>query len=568
MYRNLPHIRAANGPALSQYADLLKEGLPQSGAVVLSDDPPWRLFLLRAVLNSSQGTNHHVLVRTAGLEHPAYHNFLHRNYPEQWPWHKSAFTNLVADVIESPRLIQLMMELAQSNAVYYLHPSFGYYFEQFYLRPHGLVYEMKQFSDSAINPPPLTSDDIAENQAFWKRIDEETLSAVTRLIKTERRLTLTLGQRLMDSLHLKREPDRHALMLGTFYSRALNHWGVELQKTGRPEQSKEAAWCFARAQELNPDNVVAQVNEQYNQKLRAGHKSAVKRSKSVEDQFGKYRSWEAVIGANGPFDEPALCYEMGRTFAKGALYRQAAQQFERVKTLAPENLAARLWLAQLFNLWRMPDKVLEIAAQIHASDVPPDLDQINQIELAYLEASAQFAKTNFDAAEQVLEGTIKRFPNDENLLTVATQLYLGHGQYSNALATINTHLRLSPDNPSALVNKGFICIQLNSYKDAIEPLSRVLTLQTNNYEALFNRAVAYLRSGNLEAAQRDYEELQKVFPNAYQIYYGLGEIAFRKKDTSSAIRHYELYLTNSPANTEERKLVSARLDDLKKNGSP
>src|SRR5208337_3422952 len=100
----------------------------------------------------------------------------------------------------------------------------------------------------------------------------------------------------------------------------------------------------------------------------------------------------------------------------------------------------------------------------------------------------------------------------------------------------------------ALVNKGYACIQIEAFAQAIPPLTQVLALQTNNYSALLNRAIAYLRTKNFDASQQDYERLQKAYPTAYQIYYGLGEIAWQKKDTNAAVRNYELYLANAQTN--------------------
>jgi hypothetical protein len=74
-----------------------------------------------------------------------------------------------------------------------------------------------------------------------------------------------------------------------------------------------------------------------------------------------------------------------------------------------------------------------------------------------------------------------------------------------------------------------------------------------------NLAIANLGSKNLDAAQQHYETLQKVFPTAFQIYYGLGEIAFLKNDTNAAIRSYQLYLTNSPPGNQEAEFVNDRL---------
>ena len=94
-----------------------------------------------------------------------------------------------------------------------------------------------------------------------------------------------------------------------------------------------------------------------------------------------------------------------------------------------------------------------------------------------------------------------------------------------------------------------------------------MDMETNNTPDLriyarLNRAVTYLRGDKLDLAQRDYETLRKNFPAAYPVYYGLQEIAYRRKDTNAAIGYCQLYLTNAPSNTDEAKLISARLEEL------
>ena len=142
-----------------------------------------------------------------------------------------------------------------------------------------------------------------------------------------------------------------------------------------------------------------------------------------------------------------------------------------------------------------------------------------------------------------------------------------YGCFSNALITIDQQLALAPTNVNTLVNKGYACIQVGAFEQAIAPLTQALTLETTNYSAMLNRAIAYLRADKLDAAQHDYEVLQKAFPAAFPISYGLAEIAWHRKDTNAAIRNYELYLANAPTNTTEAKLVSERLKELKP-GSP
>ena len=147
-------------------------------------------------------------------------------------------------------------------------------------------------------------------------------------------------------------------------------------------------------------------------------------------------------------------------------------------------------------------------------------------------------------------------------------MYLNYGRYSNALAMLERQLQLLPDDPNTLVNKGYVCIQLGNYTQAVPPLSKAVALETNHSSevyntALLNLAIAYLKSDQLEAAQTNYETLQKAFPTAFRVYYGLGEIAYRKKDTNAAIRNYQLYLANARTNSDEARIVLERLKELK-----
>jgi len=191
----------------------------------------------------------------------------------------------------------------------------------------------------------------------------------------------------------------------------------------------------------------------------------------------------------------------------------------------------------------------------------------NSAGLLSVEAAAHLAKNDLAGAEATVEKALAKFPGDGDMLGTATQVFLNYSQYSNAIGVIEKELKLYPDDVNALVTKGFAYLQLGAFQDAIPPLTRVLEIETNatevHYSALLNRAIAYLRSERFEDARRDYEILQKAFPTAFRVYYGLGDIAYKKHDTNAAIRNYDLYLANSPTNTEEAKFVNARLKELK-----
>jgi len=315
---------------------------------------------------------------------------------------------------------------------------------------------------------------------------------------------------------------------------------------------------------LNPDNVVAQINLNFNSDLQAGQAVPIDPDKPAADQLGKYRSWMEVINQNGPFDEPTYCFRSGVLFANNGLFRQAVDLLERVRQLPPDDLDARLWLARAYLASRLPDRALDT---LHEPLTRPEMFSLNATNsgrVNILAAAAYFQKNNNARGVELVETEISRQPTNEDLLVTATQIYLQRKLFTNALDIIDQQLQASPDDPIWLFGKGYASIQVKDYSNAVAALTHLLTIQTNNNNALFNRAIAYLQNDQLDAARADYIKLSETFTNCFQVAYGLGEIAWRKHETNEAIKNYEAYLATANTNTAEATNIIARLKSLKR----
>jgi tetratricopeptide (TPR) repeat protein len=557
--KNAPQIRATNSEILEKYAALVEENLPRAGGILLGDDPQ-RLILVQSALARDGRAQDFVPVDTRSLEFPAYHKFLHGRFPKIWPDTVSAAeqTNGVSPL----HLIGLLAVLAKTNELYYLNPSFGYYFEQFYAEPHGLVYKLNTLPNDTLLPPLPDKNQIAANEIFWDRAEKTAFAPIIQAATPpDENAPQSPGEKVFARLHIEREPNQSAIVAGTFYSRSLDFWGVQVQ---RANELDKAAAHFEMAQKLNPDNIVAQINLDFNHSLRAGKIDPVDLSKATADKFGKYRSWNAVLAENGPFDEPSFCFEDGLIAAQGGLFRQAVEPFERVRQLLPDNLAARFWLAQIYLASRLPDRALDVLREPLKQPEKFSLYATNSTQLNILVAAAYFQKNDNARGIQLLETEISRHPTNDDLLIAIAQAYVKRGLFTNAIAVIDRKLQLTPDDPTWLFGKGYASIQVKAYDDAIAALTRLLAIQTNNSDALFNRAVANLESGKLDAARADYKKLQLSFTNSFQVAYGLGEIAWRKNETNEAIKNYELYLTTANTNTAEATNIIERLKSLKR----
>ena len=560
VYKNLPQIRVTNGPMVQQYASLLTEKLPDH-AVVLSDDPR-RLILAEAALARSGRTGDCMMLDTASLPLPQYHLFLAERYGKRWPEQTDAKLKRPYNAIQ---LINLLVNLSDRSSLYYLHPSFGYYFEAFYQKPLGLVYELKRYPTNSILSPPLTESHIVENNSFWAAVEKRAFPKLLEAIQPVSAGTnSTFRRSFMDALQIPNVGNATAEFLGSDYSRSLDFWGVELQKAGKLQSAGD---YFSLARMLNPDNAVATVNLSFNKNLLAGRKAGVGLPKNIEDEFGKYRRWDEIMGQDGPFDEPNFCLRQARLYVNNGFFRQAAQLFARVASLQPDNLYAHLGLAQMYVLNRMPQQGLALVNEIRDKPNVFELNSTNRADLLVIEAAALFSEKEREKAEQLVHSAIQSNPDNQYLLNNVLQVSSAFRSYSNALAANERLLRLDPKNTGALVNKGYFCIQLSDFSSAIQPLTYALELQPSNYVARLDRAIAYLRTDQLDESRKDYQELAKVFPDQVQVNYGLGEIAYRKKDTNDAIKYYKLYLSNAVPNTVEAREVSERLQELR-SGSP
>lgn len=564
-YKNLPLIRSQNDNTLLQYAQLTAQSLPPGGAVLLSDPESVtssrqaRTLLVQAVLARSGRSKDFLVVDTELLNYAPYHRFLHKQSPQKWPLSVDA-TN--SGGVHPFAVLNTLNNLVTSNTVCYLNPSYGYYFELFYLEPRGLAYQLKKLPEADLLPPPLATNVIAGNQQFWKQVTTEVLPRIEKaLTPAQPPVSMKLFDWVVMKLHGKADPNPNTLLAANLYSRALNYWGVELQRIGR---LAEAAECFAGAQKINPDNIVASYNLEFNQTLQAGTPFTIDPARANVDQFGKYRNWNAILNANGPFDEPSFVFANAALLAQSGYQREAIAQLARVRQLAPDNLAVRFMLAQLYLMNRLPAPAIEALHEPQQHPARFGLNATNSTELNVLLASAYFQKDETAKGLELLEKEISRHPDDTFLLTTATQALFMRGLYANALSIIERQLARTPDDPQWLFGQGYACLQMTNYSKAATAFSRVLTITTNDPGARFNRALAYMQDNRLNEARADYLVLQNMYTNSHQVAYGLGEVAWRQRQTNEAVRNFEIFLANAPTNSVEIPDIRERLKSLKR----
>jgi tetratricopeptide (TPR) repeat protein len=559
--KNFRHIRMTNGPAMKEYASLLTQNLPEHCVVLNDNEDPRnalsrRLFLAQAYLAGEGKAKDHLFLDTGLLKAPAYHGIQQKRHPNEWP---VEIDPRGTTPVEDNTLCNLVIGLSQKRPIAYLHSSFGYYFEYFYGIQHGMSQTLKLYPTNCLSVPAISEKEIAANESFWSEHRKNIERLAPFVAPPPPTARPGFKEKLLKKLHIPFERNPTALVLGVFYSQALNTWGVELQRAGK---LAEAGRHFETAVAVNPDNIAAKANIEANRQLQAGQVPVLRIPRTLEDELGKFRSLQQSLLETGPFDDPTHCFGQAMVFAAGNLSRQAAQQFERIHHLAPDSLPVRIMLARLYIVNHFPDKALDLVSgkNLQAEDLASA--GINPLELLQTEATALFAAKRPLEAEQLLQKAMEKSPHDQMLLAGVVQISAAFRRYTNALIAVDRQLQINPDDTAVLVNKGLFNMQTGNFREAIPPLTRAINLQTNNYNALLYRAVACLSADRLDEALRDYECLQKLFPDSLEVNLGLAEVAYQRKETNNAVRYYQLCLAHAPQGSEQAKSIEERLKIL------
>jgi tetratricopeptide (TPR) repeat protein len=553
--KNLPVIRASSGEAMDRLSGAAAKSLPETGAVVLSDDR-FRLFSLQYELSKSNPGHKHILVDTASLVAPAYHEAMLKKFPERWP--KFASPPHPRSLIGSVNLIELLYHLHRTGPVYYLHPSFGYYFEFFQARPRGMVYELKLIPTNSIAGPALTATEVKDQDAYWRSLKAAEIDPLIK--KAEPFIKLKPGK-------YKPKPWTLDQYLAQLYSRALNHFGVELQKAGAMPLAGDYFDWSAR---LNPGNPAAWHNRAFNRRWRDGRKGPEKDNQEAIDRLAYFGgSWGASLGECGPPDEPTACYALAREFEQGGNYRQAGQFMERTLFFDPDNRSAQIVSVLLHLNAQLSETALQRATAFRARYGAAGLTEDEEIDLLNAEAWARVVKNELPAAERLLGDAQRKYPKLSGPWDTLADIYVQLGRVTNALETLDKQLQAQPDSQQALVKYGGILLRLGRYAEALPRLDRALQLNPSGESALLNRALVHSRMDHLDLAQRDYESLLKVAKSNYRIaaLYGLGEIHFRKKNRKDSLKHYEDFLKAAPPGTAEIPVAKERVKLLESGGS-
>jgi tetratricopeptide (TPR) repeat protein len=564
-WQSFPHIRDFNNHAVAEFGNEMAKSLPAKPAFVLADDPA-RLYLAMGASQSLGLPDQYIFLESRSLVHHQYLRFLVDRYP--------AFRQEIKDPdsltneITGWQIGDFLRHLAQRHPVYYLHPSFGRYFERVCMVPYRLGGYLLPYPADALDMMGLSVKDIPANQAYWHTLEKQSLASLPGLAKT----------------------NTDALRIANYYSQALDYWGTELQKAGTefklPALLEDANNQFAEALRLNSNNAVARINQQYNAHLR--NVAPVGPLLDSSTLAANVNNWDSVFNVDGPVDEPYLDIRAGQYFAMHNAYMQAAHLFQRCLELATNNPEGQLDLAKTYIDMGLVDAGLALIRNIREPFTGDPLELVRVEALAYVKTN------NFAQADKLLTEGRARHPKDENFPGVMASLYrligyrvLAQGSsdpareneaaqwFKKSLAALEEQLQLlnSPMNvtanalrvPQVNLQKIEMQMMLRDYTNAIVTATAMVRQDPESPRPLLNRAISELQLNRLDAAKKDYQAAEQMTLEPLQkayLYYGLAQVAQKQNDKQAEIRYSRLYLDYAPRKTAEFTNVTQRLQKL------
>ena len=601
------------------YAKWLTDSLPNGKAILFADNgmSP-QIQLLHAELARSKSGGQTMLIQTDLLASPDYQVRLAKRSNSLWP-------SPPEEVLEAKRIddLQILNMLnaitAAKTPIYYLHPSFGYYFEQFYLEPDKGVFRLRPYPSGAdsLDKPALTIDQVTENSSVAEAIEKK------------------FDDFAKESEQLRKNQFLDSLIIMGWLSRNLNQRGVDLIRNNQSEAAEKLFLAACKIYRGSPKgNVVAQANLR-----QANPESDYEFDKELDrligdDELLALSRIDSTLKTYGPFDLTQACFQLGQNFARKTQIRQAYHELTRAAELAKTLPDPVFFIADMFVSYELPDKaklfIERLAKMNEANPFTPD----QQIKLIRLEAGLLLAASGPDAAEKYLAERLKPHMNSLGGLHTMLAFHLDHDQNTKALALLDNWLKDNPDDLATLTDKGQLLSRLKRYDKAVEVYQSALELansqeksnlismiaatytekgdfnsalkhiddaikrtDTDNFtfqkatiymamsqhgkavtlldtllddnpnheEILLNRAESHMALNQYDLAKEDFSTLQSFAPNDPRSYYRLALIAKEQNQNGKELTNYTLFLKyvdpeSVPA--EELQRVQTRVKQL------
>ncbi len=160
---------------------------------------------------------------------------------------------------------------------------------------------------------------------------------------------------------------------------------------------------------------------------------------------------------------------------------------------------------------------------------------------------------NLDLSREYFLRALKISPNNpkfsENLALLA-ETYGDHGDYSEAINTIEECLRYAPNNPKLFSAKGMFLSELGNLEGSLECFDKALSLSPMSPDNHANKGLSAYRMNQLELSSICAETALALDQNHEGALNLKGLLCLKRDDPAQALSVFENILLKNPANSE------------------
>jgi tetratricopeptide (TPR) repeat protein len=551
LFKNFSSLRITNGGALRSYVKSLANALPPGNCVLLTDEPHVAMFL-RFELTSRERSREVILVETPRLVAARNHDSQRAMFDERWP---SVTQINQLGQIAPDGLVGMIRVWCANERVFYAHPSSGLFFEEFSAENAGALHQLFPRDQTRV------AGSIAETQAAWQNIWDKRLAGFAERFAAQRKADARWSDARLKWLKIEPKENTTISLVAAAASKALNAWSVKLLRAG--QTTNAIAW-LDRSIALNPKNLSALINREFVARCVRGETNRLTVQwvrQNLHDAFGAHDNWWEAISRNGPVDEPTFLLQSGRFYMATRNPRQAIECFERARELSPRWLMPQLAEAQARNMIRDHARALELVGDIQARD--GNLRAPGRAQLLLCHATALRGLNRAEEARTLIERNVAANTAAPEMISAAATLYAEEKNFDREVDLLAKLEPLVRTDAAFFTRRGLAEFRAGRFKSAEQSLTSALNLAPSDVSSRALRAMARLSSGETEAARADYAELLKIAGGLQPALLGLGNLAFRERDTNAAIRFYEQFISNSPALSPQSSAVRERLNQLR-----
>lgn len=178
------------------------------------------------------------------------------------------------------------------------------------------------------------------------------------------------------------------------------------------------------------------------------------------------------------------------------------------------------------------------------------------LSVEYLEnisaADSLIKKSKWGEAEEKFMEAMRLHPsNPTNVLLMSNVGMLRHyaGRDSSALAILNDAVSIAPRSVTVRSNRAEVLMSLGQINKALDDYTAMLEQDSMLIEPHHMRCLINLSGGNLTAAEKDAQFLEKNFPNEVETNEACGIINVIKGNFKAAVANYTVLVKKRPTAT-------------------